>query len=188
MIWKRFIKRASAPDWRALCMLTDASPPRSLGKRKLAHLVSAEPIICFRSEFKHFPGAHKRTDSRVVVLSAAEDPRHLLLLYFPFRRNLFLRMQGEICSDSWSTGLSANADAGAGGGISSGRTHTLGQCSACAGDWVCACASLVGGCREPSRSHGSLRRLREAYPGPLPPQRARQSLARQVRAVLRVQM
>lgn len=40
----------------------------------------------------------------------------------------------------------------------------------------------------PAKSHGPLRRLREAYPGPLSAQRAGQSLARQVRAVLRVQM
>lgn len=39
---------------------------------------------------------------------------------------------------------------------------------------------------EPSQSHGPLRRVREAYPGPVSPQRAGPSLARQVRAVLRV--
>ncbi len=64
-----------------------------------------------------------------------------------------------------------------------GRT---GQCSACAVDFVCVCASFAG--LLPSQSHGPLRRLREAYSGPLSAQRVGQSLARQVRAVLRVQM
>lgn len=71
------------------------------------------------------------------------------------------------------------------------KTDTRSMLGLCC--WFCSCACSVCVLLHsrgllPSQSHGPLRRLREAYPGPLSAQRAGQSLARQMRAVLRVQV
>lgn len=80
-----------------------------------------------------------------LFLQWGRDRQPFLVLCF-LGRWVFLRMQGEICGDTWSTGFSGarltqelQANRG-------GREQILGQCSACAVDLVCVFASFVGGC------------------------------------------